>query len=306
LNDRSFRFASAFSLSKERRGVTFRDNLRLISEDFEPLNLDRLTREIIRPVQDLVSFATNTANSILHFAVWNKSIDVREERTRFSVFREQIIDPQEDLGRLDRDEMLFSYVDTIDSGFELFDAWGQFRSRFQTFCMVYFAHQSAPLTFQEDKFVRIFHDLQLFFRLAGLPASQAYDAQQWIDSLPPDSTPSAHRQWLAAVIPDKSDLSLPWNVLHALEDNAAIIKPLMNKEPGAFVDEVLDALVCILRREKQEEPATRWGERLYFLIEQLSILLKVCILRRVGFEREWIRRVVAQNKRINFLKTVSD
>jgi hypothetical protein len=111
---------------------------------------------------------------------------------------------------------------------------------------------------------------------------------------------------LVAIIPDASDLSLPWNLRHALRENAAIVAPLMNKDPDAFVDQVLATLVYIARRENEQEPANARREVLYYLIQRLSILLKVCILRQVGFQPEWISRVISQNKTINFLKTVRD
>jgi hypothetical protein len=306
LDERSFRFASAFLLSKDARSLTIRDELYVISEDFEPLDLDQLTREIVRPIQELISFATNTANSILHLAVWNRAIDAREHWTRFSVFRQHIVDPQENLDRLDRDEMLFSYRDALDSGCDLFDAWGRFRSKFRAFCLTYFPHQNAPLTFQEDRFLRIVRELQLFFRLAGLRAYDDFDVQQWVDTLSPDSTTEQQRRWLAAVVPDKSDLGLPWNVLQALEHNGTIVAPLMNKEPTAFVDQVLDSLVYVLRGDNDEESANLRGERLYFLTERLSMLLKVCILRQLGFQPDWIRQVISQNSKINVLKTIGD
>ncbi|MGO9168350.1 MAG: HEPN domain-containing protein [Candidatus Sulfotelmatobacter sp.] len=306
LGNRSFHFASAFSLSKDAQSITMTACLHVVSEQFEPLDLDRLTREVIRPVQELISFATDTPNSIPHLAVWHGDTDLREERASFSVFRSQVLDPWEHLDGLDREDMLFTYRDALDCGFDLFHAWGLFRDKFETFCSVYFGHQAAPLKFLEDKFLRIVHELQLFFRLAGLRAPHAAEVQQWIDSLPPEPSSPEKRHWLVAIIPDASDLSLPWNLRHALRENAAIVAPLMNKDPDAFVDQVLATLVYIAHRDNEEEPASERREVLYYLIQRLSILLKVCILRQVGFQPKWISRVLSQNKNINFLKTVRD
>ncbi len=297
-------FAPVFSLSKNTRSITMKESIYVELEQFEPLDLDGVTHEIIRPVQELISFATDTPNSIAHLEVWHGETDLREERATFSVFRSQVLDPWEHLNRLDRDDMLFTYRDALDCGFDLFHAWSLFRAKFETFCSVYFGDQSAPLKFLEDKFLRIVHELQLFFRLAGLRAPHAGEVQRWIDSLPPEPSNPEQRRWLVAVIPDASDLSLPWNLRHALRENAAIVTPLMNKEPDAFVDQVLATQVYIARRDNEEEPATARGEVLYYLIQRLSILLKVCILQKVGCQPEWISRVISQNKHINFLKTV--
>ncbi len=77
--------------------------------------------------------------------------------------------------------------------------------------------------------------------------------------------------------------------------HADVMNPLLRTSQQGFIDEVMSTVKYFVRRDPELEPAASRRAELYWLVGKLRLLLKLCLLRELGFSAEKSRSFFAGN-----------
>jgi len=108
------------------------------------------------------------------------------------------------------------------------------------------------------------------------------------------------RGLLGHLIPTEADVEMPMQLLGLLRENADLMGQVIDDFPS-FVSSVSDTLAFIVRRVEGERHPIQ-GADLYLAMEKNRMLIKIVILRELGFNDESIKILIERNVRFNRLK----
>ena len=95
---------------------------------------------------------------------------------------------------------------------------------------------------------------------------------------------------------------MPYHLLRLLRENADTMGPFIEDMPG-FVRSVSNTLGFFGRRSEEAHPHIQ-GEKLLHAMLKIRLLVKIVVLKELGFAEEAVKSLVGRNNRINFLRTV--
>jgi hypothetical protein len=288
------------------RDVTLRENVQIRVTSSCECTDDELHKRWVSPLQDFFTLATDRANLLEEFVVYNKRLK-ESNIERASPIRllgqPRCVPTEERRPRLPQD-MLFTYEDVQDSLAAILNRWIEFSRANQVFCRVFFGLVDAPRTFVEDRFLRSVQAIALFFgagRYGQDPvARELMAAQNGVLQLCAED----QRQRLSAVLPTEAEVSLPSNLLAALSDHREIMGPLVADDPEGFANRIIATRAYLTRYDPALPAPPLDDERLLWATEKLAVLLKACILECVGIPRDQMARLFHRNRKYQHLKTV--
>ena len=110
--------------------------------------------------------------------------------------------------------------------------------------------------------------------------------------------------WLTPVLNIQSQLDLPFQLSRLLDEHKSIISNIIRSDFNDII-----SLVCSLVgnygiRLKAVEDGTISSRDIIFLMDKLRWLLKVAILKELGFDESAVDKLTARNKTFNDLKSV--
>lgn len=140
--------------------------------------------EFIRPLQNLLSFATDTPNALEWIRLRGEKVrhGESEQRRRYHLLFRPIfrLGRGRKKERLTREDMLFDYDEAGETGQNIFEKWLEFTKRHEAFCTVYFAMLYGPPSYLEEKFLRLMSAFMLL--TASLEEAEPRTVSFWVMS----------------------------------------------------------------------------------------------------------------------------
>jgi len=254
----------------------------------------------IQILQDLLTLATDTPNAAEDITYYGTEDDqglMPEYHLVFDpIFR------LKDKRLLHPSDMLFTFSDAQDQGLNIFQNWLDFTERHQSFCSVFFANLYAEPRFLNDRFASLMLAFTLLATRIGEVSERTKlflgDVEAALNSRFSDE----EREFLGHVIPTGAEIEMPYHLLRLLRENADTMGPFIEDMPE-FVRSVSDTLGFFERRSEGARPHIR-GEKLLHAMLKIRLLVKIVVLKELGFAEEAVKSLVGRNNRINFLRTV--
>jgi hypothetical protein len=110
------------------------------------------------------------------------------------------------------------------------------------------------------------------------------------------------REMLGHIIPTGPEIEMPLHLLLLFQENADTLGPLIEDIPR-FVKSVSETLAFFKRRSEGKRPPLQGADLLHAMLK-IRTLIKVLVLKEIGFGEKVIKSLVQRNSRINYLRTV--
>ena len=255
----------------------------------------------VQVLQNLLTFATDTPNGIEDLAYCGTENE-QGIKPAYNLVFEPIFRLKSDIQTLHFTDMLFTVADCQEHNPDIFQNWLDFANRNPAFCTVYFANLYAEPPFLNDKFVSLMQAFtllipsikqvsertKLFLNEVEAALQSCYGQEEW--------------KLLGQFIPTGPEIEMPLHLLHLLQENADTLGPLIEDMPR-FVSSVSDTLAFFKRRSPGERSAFQGADLLHATLK-IRMLIKVLILKELGFDEKVIKSLVLRNNRINSLRTM--
>lgn len=290
-----------FDASESSHRTTLTEAARLVTQPVGDLTPVTLGEDDIRLLQDLLSFATDRPNAVEEIA-YRAEKDERGITPKLNLIYDPIFRLVGEKEFLHSFDMVFCYSDTQAAGFDIFQRWYDLAKKYQKFITVYFSSIYAKPKFLEDRFEKV---LLAFTLLCETLKGSSEKARLFLDDT--EKAMKAHfpddeRIFLGHVLPIGSEIEMPLHMLTLLNENSDLMSQVIDNFP-CFVKSVSDTLYFIHRRVEGTRPSLQRGE-LFYAMEKINMLIKIIILKELGFGEDAVKTLVARNNRLNHLKTV--
>jgi ApeA N-terminal domain 1 len=299
--DKTLFLAFTFKASHSTHQTTLTEAARVFVKPVGEISPQTLGQEHVRSLQDLLSFATDTANAVEEI-VYRAETQELGLRPKLHLIYSPILQLEEKKESFHSTDMLFCYADAQTVGINIFQKWLDFAVKHQAFMTVYFADIYAQPRYLDDKFAKV---LDAFTLLCVTLRETTEKAKRFVDEAEVSLKsifPENERELLGHVLPSSADVEMPFHLLAFLRENAALMSQLVDDFPG-FVRSVSHTLYFIRWRIEGEHPPLQ-GVDLHSPMEKMRMLIKILVLKELGFSEDYIKVLVERNKWFNYLKTV--
>ena len=197
---------------------------------------------------------------------------------------------------------LGTFGDAQRQGINIFQKWLDFTELNRSFCTVFFANLNAEPRYLNDRFASLMRAFTLLSTTIGKSSERAKlfvgDVEAALSSRFNDND----REVLSHYIPTGAEVEMPFHLLRLLQENADTMGTLVEDARG-FVRSVYDTLQFFERRSETPRPPFQ-GEKLLHATLKIRTLVKIVLLKELGFDEETVKSLTLRNSKINFLRTV--
>jgi len=267
---------------------------------FEDLN-----SQLIHPLRNLVTLATDRPNSITQVFVFSK----RHAHT--SPIPSDIVElPIEVLFRTSYDEMtqtraltpgemLFSFED-VESDFEqLVQRWLVAAEELDSVCDLFFSNQYNPGMYLENKFLNLAQAAESYHRRRRCNQSRpAQEHERRLEAVF-GACPAKHKKWLEWQLKYSNEPSFKERLLDLIDVTGETMLPLV-QDAESFACDVRDSRNYYVHYDSSLRQQAAQGEKLYRLTERLAFLMRACLLCELGFTPQRCAKLFNNNQRYQY------
>jgi hypothetical protein len=266
--------------------------------------------EGIGPYQDFLSLGTDEA-VIIDSLVAYPSTDADSEtgqvkrQSPVEVFYDQLVEPA---SRRARDHFLFSFDDLDGQEAEVMARWLDVHDELGNVLSLFLAQRYRPM-YVDHRFIDTVMALEGYHRqrFSNVQLDPTEHSQRISDIQ--KSVPGKHRAWLEAVLEYSNEPRLRHRLKEIVREVGPIATQLLGnrKERKRFVAAVVDTRNSIVHPPEgpRVSSSDNYGEKLHWLTERLSWLIKACLLREIGLPEDQVVRLINTNQRYLFESTRS-
>jgi hypothetical protein len=109
---------------------------------------------------------------------------------------------------------------------------------------------------------------------------------------------------LAHVFPTGDEIEMPFHLLRLLRENESLMRQIIGVDFGDFVAAVCNTLVFVERRVSEAGRQVLGGSDLYYAIQKIRMLIKIIILRELGFDDSRVTALIWRNNEFAALRIV--
>ncbi|MFI5459656.1 MAG: hypothetical protein ACHRXM_29885 [Isosphaerales bacterium] len=255
----------------------------------------------VQILQNLLTFATDTPNEIADITYLGTKYDQGLHAEYHLVF-DPIFRLKKDKEPLHSSDMLFTFKDAQSQDLNIFQNWLDFTERNPSFCTVFFANLYAEPRYLNDRFATLMLAFTLLATTIGEVSERTKLFLSDVEAALKSRFSDEAREFLDHIIPTSAEIEMPYLFLRLLQENADTMKLFIDDMPG-FVRSVFDTLDFFQRRSEGKRPHIQ-GVSLLHAMLKTRMLLKIVVLKELGFGEDVVRSLVLRNNRINFLRTV--
>jgi hypothetical protein len=198
--------------------------------------------------------------------------------------------------------MLFTYADCRNIDLNIFQGWLDFSQRHRAFCEVYFGHIYVKPKYLDERFSRVVAALTLLCSTTEETSDRTKLFLKAVEAAMTANFPEEERELLGHVIPTSSEVELPIRLRRSLREYSVLMDQLID-DFTAFVQAVSDTLSFVERRVEGPRPPLR-GAKLLYAIEKLHVIIKIIVLKELGFNDDNVNILLNRNVKFNYLKTL--
>lgn len=268
--------------------------------------VEQINAAYVRPLQNFLTLAADAPAGVDAFIVLREDLKRphREIPAQTHVLRQPVFVPDESSAARWPHDMLFTLEDVREGLGDLLMKWMSLHHSAPAFCNIYFSLQEAPPEFIDVKFLWLAQVLSLYFAHRGQAPSVYERLRTEMESLLSKTVPEGERGWAHAALPTEGDLCWGRAVFDAINESQQLMGPLVGSDARAFVDRAVKTRRYLLHRDEALRSTAADGAELHWLIEKLTVLVKVALLRELNLDSPTISRFFNRNRRYMHLKTV--
>ncbi len=270
-----------------------------IGEDFA----EAASTRHLSPLQNLLTFATDTPNEVDRALLQGGHISYGnfDAPKRFSLYYTPVFrlrGPKEKLHPVD---MLFSLGDVLHVGLNIFQNWYNFVRSHKSFVDIYFAHIYSPAKFISYRFRNVMMAFRILCTASLGVTERTKSFLRAIDEAAAAHFDGPERAWLSQALPNGHEVEMPFHFVQSLEQNSEVMSLLIN-DFHEFVTVICRTLMYFEKRISEPGGLIFQGGDLYYAIEKIGWLIKLMVLRELGFDDEALKRLALRNKNFTFLR----
>ncbi len=268
-------------------------------------SIDAILGDFVMPLQSLLAFATDTPNEIeeVHL-VGEDDRGERDELLSFNLVNNPIFRLEQEKEFLSDQEMLFTLDDALAAGLNIFRNWFDFARKHDAFCTVYFAQIHAQARYLDDNFSKLMSAFTLLCASSLEPSSRAQAFVGGIAALRGAHFAEAEQDYLVESIPTATEVEMPFHLLRLLEENCELMGQIIDGDFSDFVAAAVNTLSYVERRASQPRRRFWQGEHLYHATRTIRMLIKIIILKQLGFDADRVKTLIERNNYFLYLKSV--
>jgi hypothetical protein len=257
----------------------------------EKKSIDDLT-DIAYRMQHLLSFGTR--RSVHPVAVWGETGPVGETKLVAVNYRS--------IGRRGANkkrpmphEMLFGLGD-LPGGFETtVERWLERAEVLDPVYRLYLGTIYNPQSYIEQRFLNLVQALEVYHRRAIGTLDLPVDEHQRRKEQILEAVPNQHRDWLVGKLEYSNEPNLARrlkDIMRRYREIASSIAGASSKDRDKFLYEVVTTRNYHTHFDQSKEIEAARGEELYWITQELKLLIEICLLGEIGFEDERIRDLI--------------
>jgi ApeA N-terminal domain 1/Apea-like HEPN len=286
------------------KGLILQQSTALEIKPREELTLNDIGLQYLRPLQDLISLATNRANSITDLLVYSRekvetgisgTIDVPIK----VAFQQDNCEKRQD-SLLPPFKLLFTLNDEVivDRFSEIVERWlthTNIAAKLKDVFYLYFSTLYDPDLSLDMKFLSIAFAAELYHRRGVsneiLPNNDHKARIKAIVS----GVPQEYRRWLNDALLYSNEPRFRNRVDDLVEMTKPVVAPLFSNK-DYFVKKVKDTRNYLVHKSPNLQNKAAEGEELYWLTKTLSYVVQTCLLMEVGLTSEDCFRLFSENR----------
>jgi hypothetical protein len=285
---------------------SLREKASLHIDDLGQLSLEEIGKRFTGPLRNFFALATDTPIAVEEEVLFSDQITESDDGHRLPIhfLAQPVYRPKERSERRWEGDMLFTYQDVEASLGDLLNRWLDFSSEFAPFCDEFFGSLYAPGAYVETRFLSSVHAMILFFGRSRSPDEETRRATETARDRLVEPFSGKRKEWAAMAFPTDAEIDFASSLAAALKDYREIMEPLVRSDSDAFVDAVVATQRYYVHSDPAYEARALRRLELHWATEKLNVLLKTCILDRLGIPREQICRYFVRNAQYAYLKGV--
>jgi hypothetical protein len=270
------------------------------------LDLQDLGKRYARPLQNFFTLAADTPVAIEEEILFSDQIKESEsdDSVPIHVLGKPIFRPKAGSERRYAHDMLFTYHDVEASLGDLLNRWLGFTTEFAPFCNVFFGSLYAPGAYVQTRFLSAVEAMILFLGQSRSPNEEVRRATEAARGRLVEPFSGKRKEWAELAFPTEAEVDFAWSLAAALKEQAEIMEPLVHSDPEGFVDAIVATQRYYVRFDAAYEARALRGLELHWATEKLNVLLKACILDRLGISRDQISKLFVRNAQYRYLKGI--
>lgn len=286
------------SHTRSAREQTLSEDVLLRCEFEPPVVEPEFQSRIAYGIQGLLTFATGRPNALTQVRV-----DGTSDSEGVRIVGPAVYADEAEASDLDRGDMLFTLDDIGDRFEDVFRRWFALSERYSQVLPLYFGGLYRPPGYTDLRFAQVLQTLTLYQadRDANLRGSSPAD--EFLSDF--QSEISAEKSVRLRDLIDSHPLA---GVQHALTrlvgENVAEFAPVVGgpERCAEFVQNVSNTQQYLLTRRLPPDGRALEGEDLYWLTERLDWLVKIILLKEIGFTLKEVHGLIFRNARYNAAK----
>ena len=299
--DKTLSLGFTFKASQSTHTATLTEAARLFVKPVGEISPQTVGQEHVRRLQNLLSFATDTANAVEEIVYRGETRESGSTNNIHLIYR-PVLNIERKKESFHLTDMLFCYADAQAAAINIFQKWLDFADKHQAFVTVYFADIDDRPRYLDDRFAKVFDAFTLLCATLRETSEKAKRFLGEAESSLNSNFPEEERELLCHVLPTITDVEMPFLLLALLRENAALMSQIVDDFRG-FVRSISHTLYFIRWRVEGEHPPLQ-GVDLHSAMEKMRMLIKILVLKELGFSEDNIKVFVERNEWFNYLKTV--
>jgi hypothetical protein len=277
-----------------------KENVVFFIEPLPRLTVEGIHRDYVRPLQNLLTFATDTPNAVELFRLRGEKVSVgkTEWRREYHYLYDPVFRPRGRKQPVSPHEMLFTFDEALGAGLDIFEAWVQFTKRHEVFCTDYFAFLYAPPRYLDEKLLRLMSAFTLLTTSLGDVSARTLSFTQALDDLKKGCFTEAEQNLLAPCMPTSLEIEMPFRLRNLMEERRALLSPFVGDEFGAFVESLCKNLSFAQRRRVEEGFLPMPNHKLYYATQIVHMIIKIVMLEELGFSEEQVRKSIVRRNQL--------
>jgi hypothetical protein len=241
-------------IASDRRQHSIKEEVKFAISCDTPASDHDLNARLVYPLQNFMTFATDTPNAIVDYTVTRHGT-----RDDVHVLGARVFHDCEAAADLSPFEMLFSLSDVKDRVIDLLASWIDISQRLRDACNLYFRLQYQPDSFIETRLLLVCQFLEVY-----------------------------QRERQPAITDDRGpdDMVFGEQLERLLEEHRTTVGPLFGNEIQVAVAELMKYRNYVICRDFKAGADSDYGAKMFWLTQKLMFLMKACLLAELGINSE--------------------
>jgi hypothetical protein len=264
---------------------------------FGSITAQQIHNRFMGPLSYLLTFASDGKDNLERYTL-RRSSDKSESSDRFDRLYSPAVKYEEPAKRSRGVDLLFTLKDVSERYEPFMQEWFAFVQSHPHFCTMFFSHGYEKHGFLESRF------------LFQMLAAECLVREEMTNDDTTKAFEKSHAEMLASTanlpfgslaIPSALQMAMPAMLAQYLNRHWSLVHELVGTSEARFVESLYATLNYAQTLENRSESVVK-GTPMYRLLERLTAVIKICVLKTLEFPDEQIRKIINRNSQMGFIR----